>query len=82
MFEMCASGDERDDDIGERRAGEHAEVLLLFKVRENEPLPIEVEHILRDGASAENAAAALAGLDQKVHLCVMTKRYYVLRALP
>ena len=74
MLDVGASGDECDVHIGQRRAGQHAEMRLLREVRQNKPLPVEVEFIGRAGRCERDAAPPLARLHEQMHLGVMPQR--------
>ena len=74
VLEMRASRDQSDLHVGQRRAGQHAGVLALKDVREDQALPVQREVVGGHRGHGANAAAALAGLHQKLHLGIVTQR--------
>ena len=81
MLQMRASRDQRDAHIGDRRAGQHADMLALEKMRQDQPLPIAPEHLLGAGGGEMQAAAARRGLEQQMYLGIMPQRLEMSHAL-
>ena len=74
-------GGQRDLHVGQRRAGQRAQMRLLGQVREYKPLPVRGQVVLPAGRGQLYAAARLAGFEQEVHLRVVAQRLVVADAL-
>ena len=61
VLEVSFAGDEGDLDIGEGRAGQHAPVLFLLQVGEDQPLPVAGQHFLAAVGVVLDAAAGGRG---------------------
>ena len=81
MLDVRAPGQQRDLHIRQRRAGKHAAVALLGQVREDQALPVAVEHVLAAGGVKRQARAALGRLEQQVHLGIVTQGLKMAHAL-
>ena len=81
MLDVRAAGQQRDLHIRQRCAGEHAAVALLGQMREDQALPVPVEHVLAAGGVKRQARAALGGLEQEVHLGIVAQRLKMAHAL-
>ena len=53
----------------------------LRQMGKNEPLPVEIQHILAAGCGKGQAAARFSRLQQQVHLRIMPQRLKVAHAL-
>ena len=78
---MGAAVDERDAQIRHGRAGQHAEMLLFPKVRQDQPLPAARKTVLAAGGFKDQTAAALQGLEQQLHMRIVPERLIVSHAL-
>ena len=47
VLQMRPAGDEREADIGDGRAGQHAPVRLLRQMRQDQPLPVQRQRVRR-----------------------------------
>ena len=74
MLYVRAPRGEREAYIRHRRAGQYADVLLLGKMREDEPLPAAVKLVLRAAARKLYPAAARQRLKQQMHLGIVAQR--------
>ena len=74
VLEVRAAGNQRNFHIRKRRPGQHARMLRLEDVREDKPLPVEIQVILAHGCRDSHAAPGAAGLKQQVYLRVMPER--------
>ncbi len=72
-----APGAQRDPHVGQRRAREHAHVVALHRVREDEPLPVPVELVFRAARAKDDAAPPRPGLHEQVGLRVVAQRLEV-----
>ncbi len=81
MLQVPSPADQRVSHIGERRAHQHAEMLLFAQMLHNGALPVTVEHIFTHGGREFNARAACQRLDQHMHLGIVTQRFEMPRAL-
>ena len=72
---------QRQPHIRDGRARQHARVLPLRQVRQNQPLPVTVQQILRAGRSQNQPAARLARLQQQMHLRIVPQGLKVADAL-
>ena len=67
--------------IRQRRAGQHAQMLLFFQVGQHKPLPVLVQHFLAAVGGKLQPAAPGAGLQQQMHLGVVAQGFVVAHAL-
>ena len=81
VLDMRTPGEQRDLYIRQRRAGEHAAVALFGQMREDQALPVPVEHVLAAGGVKRQPRAALGGLEQQVHLGIVAQRLEMSHAL-
>ena len=81
VLDMRTPGEQRDLYIRQRRAGEHAAVALFGQMREDQALPVPVEHVLAAGGIKRQPRAALGGLEQQVHLGIVAQRLEMSHAL-
>ena len=81
VLEMGAAREQRDFHVGQRAAGQHAGVRALGKVRQDQPLPVEIQLVRRTGGGKLHAAAARRGFEQQMHLRVVAQRLEVPHAL-
>ena len=75
MLLMCPPCDQCDLHIGNLRSGQHTDVLFFRQMRQDQSLPVAIQHILTAGRLKLQAAARLARLHQKMHLRVMAQRF-------
>ena len=78
---MRTPGEQRDLHVRQRCAGEHAAVALFGQMREDQALPVPVEHVLAAGGVKRQPRAALGGLEQQVHLGIVAQRLEMSHAL-
>ena len=78
---MRTPGEQRDLHVRQRCAGEHAAVALFGQMREDQALPVPVEHVLAAGGIKRQPRAALGGLEQQVHLGIVAQRLEMSHAL-
>ena len=81
VLDVRAAGQQCDLHIRQRCAGEHAAVALLGQMREDQALPVPVEHVLAAGGVKRQARAALGRLEQQVHLGIVAQRLKMAHAL-
>ena len=74
MLNVRPTGEQCDLHIRDRRAGQHTDMRLLSQMGQDEPLPVQVQHIGRAGGSKHKAAAPLARLEQQMHLRIVAQR--------
>ena len=74
VLDMRAACNNGDLHIRDRRTGQHAQVRFFRQMRENQALPVQVEHIGRARSRKLDAAAALCRFKQQMHLGVMPQR--------
>ena len=72
---MRSSCNECDLGVGQRRADERAAVILFVKVREYQPLPIDVKRVLGQASVKYQPRALGLGLNKKLHLRIVAKRF-------
>ena len=75
MFDMCPSGQQCDLHIGDRRTDQDAFMLPLFQMRQNQPLPVAVQHILTAIRSKNKTASCLSRLQKEMDFRIMTQRF-------
>ena len=68
---MRTPGQQGDFHVGQRRAGQHAQMGLFRQMGQHQPLPVEVKRIGRTRAGKLHARAALRRLDEQMHLRIM-----------
>ena len=81
VFEVGLARGEGDAHIGNRRAGEHAPVLLFGQVREDQALPVAVQRVLGHDAVKAQAAPGGQRLQQQMHLGIVSQGLKVPDAL-
>ncbi len=81
VLEMRAPRQQRDLDVGDRRAREHAQMLAFPEMLHDQPLPIAVEHILAAYGRIPHAAALGKRLQQHVGLRIVPQRLEMPHAL-
>ena len=81
VLHVGAAGEDADAHIGDGGAGEDADVLLLHQVGEDEPLPVQVQHVLTAQAAKDQPAALGQRFQQQVYLGVVAQRFKVPHAL-
>ena len=81
VLEVRVPGCQRDFDIGQRRACQHARVGALGQVGQDQPLPVAVQRVGAAGRGQLHAAAARGRLQQQVHLGIMAQRFIMAEAL-
>ena len=74
MFLMRPAGFQRDLHVRQRRAGQHAPVLLLLQMRERQTLPVPVQDVLAAVRRILHPRAAFPRLQEEMHLRIMPKR--------
>ena len=77
VLHVGAAGEDADAHIGDGGAGEDADVLLLHQVGEDEPLPVQVQHVLTAQAAEDQPAALGQRFQQQVYLGVVAERLEV-----
>ena len=81
VLEVGFAGDEGDLDIGEGRAGQHAPVLFLLQVGEDQPLPVAGQHFLAAVGVVLDVAAGGQGFQFQVDLGVVAEGLVVAHPL-
>ena len=74
VLQMRSSCNERDLCICQRRADERAAVILFVKVREYQPLPIDVKRVLGQASVKYQPRALWLRLKQELNLGVVAER--------
>ena len=72
---MRTPGDQCDLHIGNLRSGQYADMLFFRQMRQDQSLPVAIQHILTAGRLKLQTAARLPRLHQKMHLRVMAQRF-------
>ena len=72
MLLVRAAGEQRELHVGDGDANEHAQMLLLGEMRQDEPLPVAGQHVFGTGCGEGQSAARLARLQQHVRLGVVS----------
>ena len=78
---MGLSGNERNLQIRDLRAGEHSAVLLFSKVGQNQPLPIPVQQVLAAIRIELQPASCFPRLQQQMYLRIVAQRLKMPHAL-
>ena len=81
MLDVGAAGEDADAHISDGGAGEHTDMLLLHQVGEDEPLPVQIQHVLTAQAAKDQPAAPGQRFQQQVYLGVVAQRFKVPYAL-
>ena len=69
-FSRCQS----DLDIRDRRTGQHAQMFLFFQMRQDQPLPVSIQHIFTAGSRDLYPAARRSRFQDQVHFRIMAQR--------
>ena len=78
---MRPTGDEREADIGDGRAGQDAPVCLFRQMRQDQPLPVQRQRVRRAHGVKLQAGAGLCRLHQQMHLGIVPQRLIMPHAL-
>ena len=81
VLEMGLPVGHRDLHVGDRRSGEHSQVLLLLQMSEDQPLPVGGKTVGGDLALEDQSAARFAGREDQVDLRVVAQGFKVADAL-
>ena len=81
VLAVGAPGHQRDIHVCNGRACQHTCMHLFGQMRQNQALPVFVQHVLAARAGKMKPAAARGGFQQKVHLGVMAQRLEMPHAL-
>ena len=79
VFQMRAASHQGHLDIGERRADKHAEMLTLGQMGQNQPLPVAIQIVFRQGRGHRDSTARLPRLQQNMSFGIMTERLKMTR---
>ena len=75
MFRMCPSGKNRNLHISQWRSSQYTNMLLFFKMRQNQSLPVSCKYILTACSKELASASWFPRFDQKMYFCIMTERF-------
>ena len=67
--------DQRDFHIGNLRPGQHAGMLPLQQMCEDQTLPVTVQHVLTACSKKLQTASRFSGFQKQVYFCIMTQRF-------
>ncbi len=81
VFGMRAAARERNAHIGDRRAGQHAQVIALHGVGERQTLPVKIEFVGRGHGAQLHARTRWQRLQAQMHLGIVAQRLKVTHAL-
>ena len=81
VLQMRPPRDERNFHIRDRRARQHAAVLLFLQMGQYQPLPVSLQRVRRAGGGELQSASPRAGLQQQMHLRIVAQRFIMTRSL-
>ena len=81
VLDVGAAGEDADAHISDGGASEHADMLLLHQVGEDEALPVQIQHVLTAQAAKDQPAAPGQRFQQQVYLGVVAQGLKVPYAL-
>ena len=81
VLEVCSARDEGDLHIGQRRTGQHAEMLFFLQMGQHKALPVLVQHLFPAVGGKLHPAAAGQRFQLQMHLGIMAQRLVVAHAL-
>ena len=74
VLQMRTARQQRDSHIGDRRAGEHAQMLAFLEMLHDEALPVAVEHVLAAHGGVCHSRALRQRFEQHMRFGVVTQR--------
>ncbi len=75
MLQVRPPRQKRDPHIRDRRSEQHARMALFLQMRQDQTLPVQIQHIrTADGAKGKTAAAGRR-LQQQMHFRIMAQRF-------
>ena len=74
VLQMRTARQQRDSHIGDRRAGEHAQMLAFLEMLHDEALPVAVEHVLAAHGGVCHARALRQRFEQHMRFGVVSQR--------
>ena len=75
MFGVGFSGNQQYPQIREFGTGQHTHMTFFLQMRQDQPLPVTVQHVLAAQRGKLQSPAPLPGLQQQMYLRIMTQGF-------
>ena len=75
MFGVGFSGNQQYPQIREFGTGQHTHMTFFLQMRQDQPLPVTVQHVLAAQRGKLQSTAPLPGLQQQMYLRIMTQGF-------
>ena len=75
MFGVGFSGNQQYTQIREFGTGQHTHMTFFLQMRQDQPLPVTVQHVLAAQRGKLQSTAPLPGLQQQMYLRIMTQGF-------
>ena len=74
MFGVSFSGNQQYPQIREFGTGQHTHMTFFLQMRQDQSLPVTVQHILTACSNILQTASRFSGVQKQVYFCIMTQR--------